>query len=92
MAGHKELIKKLSEDDSLRQQILDAPTREGKHEVVRDAGLEVPDHHDVLQEVAGGTDDRDVDRRRRHGGAAAAAAAAAPATPVVIDARRWPDT
>ena len=58
MAGHKELIKKLSEDDSLRQQILDTPTREGKQEAVRNAGLEVPDHHDVLQEVAGGMDDK----------------------------------
>ena len=29
MAGHKELIKKLSEDDSLRQQIMDTPSREG---------------------------------------------------------------
>ena len=56
MAGHKELVKKLSEDDSLRQQILDTPTRQGKHEVVRNAGLEVPDHHAVLQEVAGGID------------------------------------
>ena len=59
MAGHKELIKKLSEDDSLRQQIVDTPTREGKHEAVRNAGLEVPDHHDVLQEVAGGVDAAD---------------------------------
>ena len=64
MAGHKELIKKLSEDDSLRQQILDTPTREGKQEAVRNAGLEVPDHHDVLQEVAGGIDDDRSGHRR----------------------------
>ena len=80
MAGHKELIKKLSEDDSLRQQILDTPTREGKQEVVRNAGLEVPDHHDVLQEVAGGTDVDDglgigIGAGHRRGVAAAAAAA-----------------
>ena len=79
MANHKELIKKLSEDDSLRQQILDTPTRQGKHEVVRDAGLEVPDHHDVLQAVAGGLDDGTVTGVELGVGIPAAVAAAAAA-------------
>ena len=55
MSGHTVLTKKLSEDDSLRQQIVDTPTRDVKQEAVRNAGLDVPDHHDVLKEVAGGT-------------------------------------
>ena len=84
MAGHKELIKKLSEDDSLRQQILDTPTREGKQEVVRNAGLEVPDHHDVLQEVAGGMDNTSLAVGGSFLGAGAAGAVAVAAAAAVI--------
>jgi hypothetical protein len=56
MAAHHDLIKRLSQDDELRAAVLAAPTRDAKHEAVRAAGLAVPDHHDVLQAVAGGND------------------------------------
>ena len=81
MAGHKELIKKLSEDDALRQQIIDTPTREGKQEAIRSAGLDVPDHHDVLQEVAGGNDNTAIEVG---GGIAAVVAATSAAAAAAV--------
>ena len=84
MAGHKELIKKLADDDSLRQQIIDTPTREGKQEVVRRAGLDVPDHHDVLQEVAGGMDNTSLAVGGSFLGAGAAGAVAVAAAAAAV--------
>jgi hypothetical protein len=72
----------LSEDEELRAAVLAAPTRDAKHEAVRAAGLAVPDHHDVLQSVAGGLSDGEVvavSVGSASGGVLAGAAAAAAA-------------
>lgn len=54
MSASKQLIKRLASDDALVQKLVGEPTREGKHAVIEGAGLEVPDHHDVLTTIAGG--------------------------------------
>jgi hypothetical protein len=54
MAAHHDLVRRLHEDDALRDAVIAAPTRQAKQDVVRAAGLAVPDHHDVLTHVAGG--------------------------------------
>lgn len=53
---NREFLRRLNEDEPLRSALLAAPTRVAKQDVLRDAGLEPPDHHDVLQTVTGGFD------------------------------------
>jgi hypothetical protein len=56
MSTYRNLVQRLRDDAEFRSALAAANTPQARADVVRNAGLELPDTDDLLQGVAGGVD------------------------------------